>query len=246
MNQKNITFTSNGYSLSGILHHPGIPLPPVVIGSHGLLSTSNSPKQIALAKACNAHGIAFFRFDHRGCGQSEGVFKEVTSLAARCTDLISAVKTIQLRKDTGNRISLFGSSMGGAVCISTAAHFDIDSLVTFASPVRTASIKESQAKSDDADSMDSTFDKKALQWDISDELENLHHILIVHGDSDQLVSLSNAHEIYEKAGNPKKMIIQKNGDHRMSDKRHQEDFVLNAALWFQKCFSGTLEAQLNP
>ena len=246
MDQKNIAFTSNGLSLRGILHHPGIPLPSVVIGSHGLLSSSNSPKQLALAEACNAHGIAFFRFDHRGCGQSEGVFKEVTSFAARCADLISAVKTIQLRKDTSDRISLFGSSMGGAVCISAAAHLDIDSLVTFASPVRTASIKESQAKSDDADSTDSTFDKKTLHWDISDELENLHHILIVHGDSDPLVPVSNAYEIYEKSGNPKKMIIQKNGDHRMSDKRHQENFVLNAALWFQKCFSGTLEVHSNP
>ncbi|MBW2710621.1 MAG: alpha/beta fold hydrolase [Deltaproteobacteria bacterium] len=241
MDQKNIAFTSNGLSLRGILHHPRIPLPPVVIGSHGLLSNSNSPKQLALAKACNAHGIAFFRFDHRGCGQSEGDFKEVTSLAARCNDLISAIKTIQLRKDTGDRISLFGSSMGGAVCISATAYFDIDSLVTFASPVRTASITESQAKSDDADSMDSTFDRKALQWDISDRLKNLHHILIVHGDSDQIVPVSNAFEIYEKAGNPKKMIIQKNGDHRMSNEIHQEDFVIKAALWFQKCFSGALE-----
>jgi len=242
MDQKNIAFTSNGFSLRGILHHPGIPLPPVVIGSHGLLSSSNSPKQLALAEACNAHGIAFFRFDHRGCGQSEGDFKEVTSLAARCNDLISAIKTIQLRKDTGDRISLFGSSMGGVVCISATAYFDIDSLVIFASPVRTASITESQAKSNDADSMDSTFDKKTLQWDISDRLKNLHHILIVHGDSDQIVPVSNAHEIYEKVGNPKKMVIQKNGDHRMSDKRHQEDFVLKAALWFKNCFSGALEA----
>jgi len=237
MYQKNIMFTSNGVSLTGILHHPGIPMPPVVIGSHGLLSSSNSPKQIALAKACNTHGIAFFRFDHRGCGKSEGDFKEVTSLAARCNDLISAIKTIQLRKDTGDRIGLFGSSMGGAVCISAAAHFDIHSLVTFAAPVCTASITESRSNSDDADSTDSTFDKKRLQWDISNNLENLHHILIVHGDSDRLVPVSNAYEIYEKSGRPKKLIIQKNGDHRMSNKRHQKDFVLKAAFWFKNSFS---------
>ena len=43
-------------------------------------------------------------------------------------------------------------------------------------------------------------------------------------------------EIYEKAGDPKKLIIQKNGDHRMSNKRHQKDFVLKAALWFRNVF----------
>lgn len=238
METHEFSFDCNGYLLSGTLHLPNTDNPPVVIGSHGLLSNSNSPKQIALAKACNTHGIAFFRFDHRGCGKSEGDFKVVTSLAARCNDLISAIETIQLRKDTGDQIGLFGSSMGGAVCISAAVYFDIDSLVTFAAPVRTASITESRSNSDDADSRDSTFDKKKLQWDISARLESLHHILIVHGDSDPLVPVSNAYEIYEKSGNPKKLIVQKNGDHSMSDKRHQENFVLNAALWFKHCFSG--------
>jgi alpha-beta hydrolase superfamily lysophospholipase len=246
MNQKNITFTSDGLSLKGVLHHPGIPRSPVVIGSHGLLSNGNSPKQIALAEACNAHGIAFFRFDHRGCGESEGDFKEVTSLGARCNDLISAIKTIQLRKDIHDRIGLFGSSMGGAVCISAAPHLPIDSLVTFAAPVRTASITESRPNSDDADSRYSTFDKKRLQWDISGNLENLHHILIVHGDSDPLVPVSNAYEIYDKSGRPKELIIQKNGDHRMSDPRHQEDFILRASLWFKNCFSGPEEGPLHP
>jgi alpha-beta hydrolase superfamily lysophospholipase len=121
MNQKNITFSSNGFTLKGTLHLPDAEHPPVVIGSHGLFSSGSSPKQIALAKRCNACGIAFFRFDHRGCGQSQGIFQEVTTLEARCNDMISAIKTIQNRNDTGNRIGLFGSSMGGAVCLSVFA-----------------------------------------------------------------------------------------------------------------------------
>ena len=68
---KKITFSSNGFLLSGALHLPTTDLPPVVIGSHGLLSNSSSPKQIQLARKCNEYGIAFFRFDHRGCGQSD-------------------------------------------------------------------------------------------------------------------------------------------------------------------------------
>jgi predicted acyl esterase len=85
---KKITFLSDGFKLYGTLHLPPAERPPVVIGSHGLLSSSSSPKQIALARACTAAGIAYFRFDHRGRGKSEGVFKEVTSLKARCTDLL--------------------------------------------------------------------------------------------------------------------------------------------------------------
>lgn len=236
MNKKNITFSSNGFILRGTLHLPAIERPPVVIGSHGLFSSSSSPKQIALAKQCNACGIAFFRFDHRGCGQSNGIFKDVTSLEARCNDLISAIKIIQNRKDAGNRIGLFGSSMGGAVCLSVFAASDLYSIVTCATPVRSSSIIKSLEKPEDSDMLKKPFHKRYLESNISDKLSSAHHILIFHGDSDELVPPSNAKEIYEKAGDPKKLILQKSGDHRMSNKKHQENFVVESALWFKSCF----------
>ncbi|MFO7555039.1 MAG: alpha/beta fold hydrolase [Desulfobacterales bacterium] len=234
MNLKNITFTSDGFLLKGTLHLPETDLPPVVIGSHGLLSTGESPKQIALARGCSAHGIAYFRFDHRGCGQSDGVFNEVTSLEARCNDLISAAKAIQLQKGIGDRIGLFGSSMGGAVCMVVAEALNVKAMVTYASPVRSASVAAALKKSDDVDAIQPLFNQKHPVWDISETLKKLHNIFILHGDSDVLVPPSNAHEIYTKSNNPKKLIIQKGGDHRMSNKKHQEDFVRQAALWFKK------------
>ena len=240
MNQKNVMFLSNGFTLRGTLHLPAAERPPVVIGSHGLFSSGSSPKQIALARQCNACGIAFFRFDHRGCGQSQGIFQDVTSLEVRCNDMISAIKIIQNRKDTGNRIGLFGSSMGGAVCLSVFAESDAYSIVTCAAPVRSSSIIKKLEKSDDSDLLDPPFYKRYLDSDISDKLSSAHHILIFHGDSDDLVPPSNAREIYEKAGDPKKLIIQKHGDHRMSNKTHQETFVRESALWFKNCFDGTI------
>jgi len=239
MNQKNITFSSNGFILKGTLHLPAADRPPVVIGSHGLFSSGSSPKQIALAKQCNAFGIAFFRFDHRGCGQSQGVFQDVTSLEARCNDMISAIKIIQDRKDTGNRIGLFGSSMGGAVCLSVFAESDVYSIVTCAAPVRSSSIIKTLEKSNDSNMISPLFHERYLDSDISDKLSSTHHILIFHGDSDELVPPSNAGEIYEKAGDPKKLIIQKHGDHRMSNKAHQDSFVRESAFWFKNCFDGT-------
>jgi len=239
MNQKNITFSSNGFTLKGTLHLPAAPNPPVVIGSHGLFSSGSSPKQIALARQCNDFGIAFFRFDHRGCGQSQGIFQDVTTLEARCNDMISAIKTIQNRKDTGNRIGLFGSSMGGAVCLSVFAATHACSIVTSAAPVRSSSIIKRLEESDHSNTLTSPFDKRYLDSDISDKLPSTHHILIFHGDSDDLVPPSNAKEIYEKAVDPKKLIIQEYGDHRMSNKTHQDNFVRESALWFKSCFDGT-------
>jgi alpha-beta hydrolase superfamily lysophospholipase len=234
MNQINITFSSDGFLLKGMLHLPETSLPPVVIGSHGLLSNSYSPKQIALARECNAHGIAYFRFDHRGCGQSDGVFNEITSLNSRRNDLISAVNTIQIRKDLGKKIGLFGSSMGGTVCISVANVLDIAAWVTYASPVRSSPVTAALKKSDDSEKIKPLLDQKYLTWDVSDQLRHLHHIFILHGDSDSIVSPTNAHEIYTKSNNPKKLIIPKGGNHLMSNKKHQKDFLREAVNWYKK------------
>jgi len=238
MNQINITFSSDGFLLKGVLHLPETDLPPVVIGSHGLLSNSYSPKQIALARECNAHGIAYFRFDHRGCGQSDGVFNEITSLNSRRNDLISAVNTIQMRKDLGKKIGLFGSSMGGTVCISVADVLDIAAWVTYASPVRSSPVTAALEKSDNSDKIKPLLDQKYLTWDVSDQLRYLHHIFILHGDSDSIVSPTNAHEIYTKSNNPKKLIIQKGGNHLMSNKKHQKDFLREAVNWYKKWLIG--------
>lgn len=226
---KKISFLSDNFLLRGTLHIPIAEKGPVVIGSHGLLSSGNSPKQIELARRCNDFGIAFFRFDHRGCGKSEGVFKEVTSLDARRTDILSAIETIRSQGYIGHRIGLFGSSMGGTACISVAGTTKIDSMVVIAAPLRSSMIKRPAEKEDKVE-----YDEKKLSFDISGKLSEINNILIFHGDADQVVPFSNARELYEKAGDTKKLIIQKNGDHMMSNKAHQEEFIREAGLWFKE------------
>ena len=174
--------------------------PPVVIGSHGLLSSSESPKQHELAKRCNEIGIAFFRFDHRGCGKSQGYFPEVTSLNTRARDLICAVNTIRARKDTGDRFGLFGSSMGGAACLSVARQTGIDALVTFAAPIRSETIDPAHTQMYDPKRNIADSGYTAAQFDISEKLQGVENILIFHGDADDIVPYTNALEIFERLG----------------------------------------------
>ena len=131
--------------------------------------------------------------------------------------------------------------MGGAVCISVAATYDVASLVTFAAPVNSRSVISALDKLADSKSTAYSFYRKKLKSDISDKLSSVHHILIFHGDSDTVVPPSNARQIFEAAGGPKKMIMQRAGDHRMSNTEHQENFVREAALWFKACFNHTIE-----
>jgi len=228
--QKEISFNADGLKLKGVLHLPDtVARTPVVIGSHGLYSSANSPKQIVLAEHCNHFGIAYFRFDHRGCGRSEGEFDRVTSLEARCRDLIAAVAAINSRIDTGDRLGLFGSSLGGTVCLSTAARLAA-AVVTLAAPIRSKLIGNQAEKS----RVEIVFDAAKRQFDIKEGLSKITNILIFHGDADEVVPVSHAREIYKFARKPKKMIIQKQGDHRMSNREHQKEFVREASRWFKR------------
>ncbi|MBW1942183.1 MAG: alpha/beta hydrolase [Deltaproteobacteria bacterium] len=228
-------FLSNGYRLKGTLHLPSTPFPSIVFGSHGLLSTSKSPKQIELAHQCNAVGIAFFRFDHRGCGESEGDYKDIASLTGRCEDLARAIETIRLRNDIGGKIGFFGSSMGGAVSISSANRFKPDAMVTYAAPIRSRNINEVLEKEpDDNQTIGPLHDLNELKFDLSDHLSNLHNILVIHGDADQVVPVSHAHSIHNSARKPKKLILQKNGDHPMNNRVHQKNFIRETISWFKQ------------
>jgi len=231
---KDISFLSDGFKLKGYLHLPSANRPPVVIGSHGLYSSSSSPKQIALADQCNRFGIAYFRFDHRGCGRSEGKFEGVTSVEARCRDLADAVAVITGTSDTGDRFGLFGSSMGGTVCLSVAGELGADTLVTFAAPIRSRILENGLPLSENSDTPGIFLDTQKRRFDISDRLPVICNILVFHGEADDVVPVSHADEIYSLVKPPKKLIKQKQGDHPMSNEVHQKTFIKEASLWFKQ------------
>jgi alpha-beta hydrolase superfamily lysophospholipase len=225
---EDITFLVDNYVLKGTLHRPPVSRPPLVVGSHGLFSDRTSPKQIRLADECNLNNIAYFRFDHRGCGDSEGSFEEVTSLGGRCTDLICAVELMKTRDDIANRIGLFGSSMGGAVCLSVAKKLAVETIVTVAAPIRSEDIIKRQQQTQDP-----SHAFKMKKFDIFDDLKGIHNILIFHGEADETVPLLHANQIYDQTSQPKRLIVYPNGDHRMSNTAHQKDFIRKATAWFK-------------
>ena len=231
---KKISFFSGGFKLKGYLHLPTAKRPPVVIGSHGLYSSSSSPKQIALAEKCNRFGIAYLRFDHRGCGSSEGNFEKVTSLEARARDLADAVAVIINRSDTADRFGLFGSSMGGMVCLSVAAELGANTLVTFAAPIRSRILEKGLPMSENSDTSEIFLDAQKRRFDITDKLPAVSNILIFHGEADDVVPVSHAEEIYSLVQQPKKLIKQKRGDHPMSNDTHQTTFIRETSLWFKR------------
>ena len=219
-----IIFKSDGFNLTGTLHLPEASPSPMVIGCHGLMADRNSPKQVGLAEACCRKGMGYFRFDHRGCGDSEGEFYRVTSLAGRQQDLLDAIRLVRSQSTCNGSIGLFGSSMGGPVCISVSSSEKINALVTVAAPLH------SHFKQAENNPLNASFD-------ITAEACRVGNILIFHGESDEVVPLSHARSLHERASRPKKLVIHPGGDHRMSDPRHQNAFIRQSVEWFARSLS---------
>jgi len=235
---RTLTFESDGLRLSGTLHLPKANRPPVVIGCHGLMSDSSSPKQIALARQCNQSGLAFFRIDHRGCGASEGLFSEVTSVESRCNDLISAVNLMKKRADIGEPIGFFGSSLGGTVCLAVASQYEAASIVTFAAPIRSDFIRPTPELDPKGRAAPQAIDPHRLRFDLTPALKRIKAIHVFHGQADEVVPVAHAHEIFAAAGKPKKLTLQPGGDHQMSDPIFQKAFIQQAAGWLNAGLQG--------
>ncbi|MFH1154238.1 MAG: alpha/beta hydrolase [Pseudomonadota bacterium] len=238
-----IIFMSGSKQARGVLHLPRTVNPPLVVGSHGLEGTMDSAKQTLLARILPQAGIAFFRFDHLGCGRSTGNFLTDTSLDSRALDLVSAVRHILSLSVTDTRIALFGSSLGGATCIESWDILTRDGIVPrgavlCSAPVVSRTIVNLPTEANASrPALPKRFFEQNLVFDVSGKATSMHSVLIFHGDMDEVVPVSNAHLLFKVVGNPKKLIIHKNGDHRMTSIRDQEEFETEALIWFKACFS---------
>ncbi len=226
-----ISFKSDQFTLIGSLHLPDRQPAPFIVGCHGLFANRQSPKQVALAKACVRLGMAYLRFDHRGCGDSQGTFDQVTSLAARCMDLYHAVRTMQQHPATGRLAGIFGSSFGGTVVLAYSARHQVPRLVTFAAPYSSETVIHAGFRIGESGVAINERLRKALMFDISQELPLVGNVLVSHGGQDELVPVEHARRIHAMVREPKELYIQPGGDHRMSIEGHQQEFLERFVGW---------------
>lgn len=237
-----IEFNSRGFLLKGILHLPGVKNPPLVVGSHGLEGSKESAKQKVLSRLLVQNGIAFFRFDHRGCGESQGDFIKDTSIEKRTCDFINAVEHILSLKKTSRNLAVFGSSLGGSTCMNAwekLLKMDITlcGAVLCSAPVKSRTIENIPMDgNENRPALPLSFFAQNLIFDLQDKASQLFNVMIFHGSADQVVPVSNAHDIYTLAKEPKQLIIHKNGDHQMTSKKDQAQFETEAVAWFLSCF----------
>jgi pimeloyl-ACP methyl ester carboxylesterase len=237
--EESLTFHDRqDHRVAAILSAPDRPTTRLALLCHGFLSGKNSTTNKTLTRLLNERGIATFRFDFFGQGDSDGPFEALTTTLA--VHQAHAALNLVTAKGYG-RIGLVGSSFGGLVAIlTTAQRGDIVCLalkcpvVDFAEELRLTFGPEELARWQATNTIQNIMggpDRVRLQYDFYEDcLKQIaytpaEHItvptLIVQGEQDECVPLHQSKRLYDALRGPKKLDLLPNADHQFT---RGEDF----------------------
>jgi len=225
--------TSTFNRISGLMAVPeGKGTFPCVVLSHGLISSKESSKYVAISERFAEAGIASCRFDYHGCGNSGGSLEE-TTLTIRLDNLNAIVDyVLHHRSVNPDRIGIIGSSFGGtAALIKSARDERIKCVSLWATPYVLA--KEGNGSIDNIFFKDNIYTDFST-YDILSESENVSRALVIHGEIDETVPFIEGKKIYENMQQPKRIEIIEGGDHVFSEPSHRERVIDLALNWFDK------------
>ena len=233
MKMEKVTFLSEGMKISGILHLPDEKSPPCVIASHGLLSSKDSEKYIALGERISAEGMAMLRFDFRGIGESEGS-EEDNTISKKIADLCAAVDFIRSYPGIGNRMGLIGSSLGGFLSLIKASKDkEMRAVVTWSTPLHLDDLG-SKKQEEDTPLPPEAFFEDLPKHRLFPLLNKVAHCLVIHGEEDELVPLDQAVGIFRNLGAPKELHVIGGADHRLTNPAHRQRAMELTVKWFKK------------
>jgi pimeloyl-ACP methyl ester carboxylesterase len=199
-------------------------------------------------------GIAAFRFDHRGCGESSGNFLDFTP-GAILEDLDCAVSQILNQPEfVLSKIALCGYSLGGASASYVANGNPLFRTAVLWAPVAVPGIvRERLAQTAGFESYKERgfydyggFRVNSQYLDqVSEHLKPLEWIttfggpiLICHGEQDPIVPPSHARLYLEARKNPlDELLLLSGGDHSFSNADNIDKVLDRTVRWFTDLLS---------
>ena len=234
MPSRKITFhNSQGIELSGRLELPLIKPPyPYAIFAHVFTGNKNLTSVRHISRALNMNGIAVFRFDFTGLGQSEGEFAD-TNFSSNVDDLFAAARFLEENHEAPSFI--IGQSLGGAASVFAASKLDsVRAVATIGTPAKPEHVThllepyldEILSKGEAEVEIDGrmfTIKKHFLndlkEYDMFSVLADLDKaLLVLHSPQDTVVEIENAAQIYHAAKHPKSFVTLDGANHMLSNK----------------------------
>jgi len=235
------TVLNKGMKIVGIRNIPRDRPRPTAILLHGFTGSKNEAHDLFL-KASNhlvSHGFSTVRFDFRygktgtNLNESEGEIADMTpsewiSDARRMVSFVSG--------DSGvdpSRIALVGISMGGLTAICEAARDErVAAVVAWSAP---SDLSQDEARlrrlesivSRRSDAFRRSVERNVPRRSVSGI--SPRPVLIVHGSADDVVSIREAHELFENAKDPRSLYVIGGADHTFS--RNEAEVIETTASW---------------
>jgi len=244
MNIRNVCLKSDGLKLIAEVYTPsGIKPGPALCICHGIPATPYNPADrgyATLAQRFCAAGFVTLIFNFRGAGKSQGNL----DILGWSRDLQAALNFLfSLEGIDKRRLCLLGFSAGAAISVYTAAHDSrVSSLVACACPADFSLLADEEKAlasvqhfRDIGAIRDKDFPPSVEEWlkgfeTISpirwiDKISP-RPLFLVHGDADEVVPWEHAHKLYQKAKEPKELVIIPGAKHKL----RLEDTAMAAVL----------------
>ncbi len=251
MEMRTIVLQVDGLKIAGRIYLPGegdkLPYPTVCI-CHGIPS-GNPPAPgdkgyPGLAESICSEGIGAFIFNFRGTGFSEGNL----DILGWTRDLKAAIDYLYtLPEIDRTHLSLLGFSGGAAVSVYVASQDSrVTSVVACACPAEFSIITRVDNLSSVIDRFRSigVFRDNGFPYSVEEWFNGFRVVspikyvagiaprplLLVHGNQDETVPLNNVYRLYEKAKEPKQIIIVDGAGHRL---RHNGSAMASVIDWLK-------------
>lgn len=253
-----IVLTNEGQKIFSILHLPThVQNPACVMICHGLggHKTGRYRIYVELAEALVQQGLAVFRFDFRGSGDSEGSFGEMT-LTGEVSDAMVALKYLQTEQRIDkNRIGLFGRSLGGAIAVIVSAKFGNTKSLALWAPMfngqdwlhlweRIQSGSVTKEESEEFRRINGqvaglNFYSEMFSMRIDHELRELRDVplLLMHGEQDEVISPHHSDSYLEErkhAAAKTEFVRLPHGDHDFTHAQERAFAIQKTAEWFKE------------
>lgn len=236
-----ITFTgSQGRTLSARLDRPDHEPRAYGIFSHCFTCTKETLATFRVSQALAKKGFAILRFDYSGLGDSDGDFAD-TNFTTMKQDLLCAAQLLETHYQPAE--ILLGHSLGGTVSYAVAEQLtEIKAIISLASPSEAdhilrhfgdalAQLKQGKDSAihvaGKAYPVTPQFIDDLATHNVTQVISRLQKaILILHSPLDDMVSMQEAHQIYQAAAEPKSLVSLENANHILSD-RQDSIYVAN-------------------
>jgi len=237
MERKRLSFPGAfGTNLVGRLERPdpsrGEPA-AYALFAHCFTCSKDLKAAVRISRTLVERGIAVFRFDFTGIGESAGDFGD-TDFSSNLDDLEAAADF--LRREYRAPQILIGHSLGGAAVLAAAERMaEVEAVATIGAPSDTEHLRETLLRK--APELEERGEarvqlgpqaftiKRQLLEDLGREhLERTigelgRALLIFHSPVDEIVDIDNARRIYQAARHPKSFVSLDDADHLLTNPR---------------------------